>query len=168
LARKQDKILLIKVLEDANAVSKEHVDEMNIVSSYIGAVPVIIAEKAGDKLEDNILYTRFNLYTLNFNTFVNSIKNKLYITYYNPETGTSTVFLQYDKKEKKVQLVYDIEEIENEPSPEFQLAAYYALNQPYTKKINLHDEGGTLGFKSWLNGLEKRKYFDKFDPRAGE
>jgi len=76
LSRKQDKILLIKVLEDANAVNKEHVYEMNILSSYIGAVPVIIAEKAGNKLEDNILYTRFNLYTLNFNTFVSSIKNK--------------------------------------------------------------------------------------------
>ena len=76
LARKQDKILLIKVLEDANSVSKQHVDEMNTVSSYIGAVPVIISEKAGNKLEDNILYTRFNLYTLNFNTFVSSIKSK--------------------------------------------------------------------------------------------
>ena len=76
LARKQDKILLIKVLEDANAVSKEYTSAMNTISSYIGAVPVIIAEKAGNKLEDNILYTRFDLYTLNFNTFVNSIKNK--------------------------------------------------------------------------------------------
>ncbi|HIC76287.1 MAG TPA: helix-turn-helix domain-containing protein, partial [Candidatus Dadabacteria bacterium] len=76
LARKQDNILLIKVLEDANAVSKEHVDEMNQVSSYIGAVPIIMAEKAGNKLEDNVLYTRFNLYTLNLATFINSIKNK--------------------------------------------------------------------------------------------
>jgi len=76
LARKQDKILLIKVLEDANAVNKLHVNEMNVVSSYISAVPIIIAEKAGNKLEDNILYARFNLYTLNFNTFVSSIKNK--------------------------------------------------------------------------------------------
>ena len=76
LVRKQDKILLIKVLEDANAVSRQYTDEMAVVSSYIGAVPVIIAEKAGNKLEDNILYTRFNLYTLNFNTFVNSLKNK--------------------------------------------------------------------------------------------
>jgi len=76
LARKQNKILLIKVLEDANAVSKDYTYAMNTISSYIGAVPVIIAEKAGNKLEDNILYTRFNLYTLNFNTFVNSIKNK--------------------------------------------------------------------------------------------
>ena len=76
LARKQDKILLIKVLEDANAVSKEYSDEMNMVSSYIGAVPIIIAEKAGNKLENNVVYTRFDLYTLNFNTFVNSIRNK--------------------------------------------------------------------------------------------
>jgi len=76
LARKQDKILLIKVLEDANAVSKEYSYEMNMVASYIGAVPVIIAEKAGNKLEDNVLYTRFDLYTLNFATFVNSIRNK--------------------------------------------------------------------------------------------
>lgn len=76
LSRKQDKILLIKVLEDANAVNKLHVNEMNVVSSYINAVPIIIAEKAGNKLEDNILYARFNLYTLNFNTFVSSIKNK--------------------------------------------------------------------------------------------
>ncbi len=76
LARKQDKILLIKALEDANSVTKEYVDEMNKVASYIGAVPIIISEKAGNRLDDNVLYTRFNMYTLNFNTFVNSIKNR--------------------------------------------------------------------------------------------
>lgn len=76
LARKQDKILLIKVLEDANSVSKEYVDEMNNVSSYIGAVPIIVSEKAGDKLEDNVLYKRFGMHTLNFDTFVNSVRNK--------------------------------------------------------------------------------------------
>jgi putative transcriptional regulator len=76
LARKQDKILLIKVLEDANAVTKEYTGAMDTISSYIGAVPIIIAEKAGNKLEGNVLYTRFDLYTLNFTTFVNSIRNK--------------------------------------------------------------------------------------------
>lgn len=95
-------------------------------------------------------------------------KNKLYIAYYNPNTGTSNVFLQYDKKEKKVQLVYDSEEIENEPSAEFQLAAYYALNQPYNKKMNLHDEGATLGFSSISSHVEKAEYFRKFDPHISE
>ena len=95
-------------------------------------------------------------------------KNKLYIAYYDPNTGTSNVFLQYDKKEKKVQLVYDLEEIENEPSAEFQLAAYYALNQPYNKKINLHDEGATLGFSYVSSHVEKAEYFRKFDPHISE
>ena len=95
-------------------------------------------------------------------------KSKLYITYYSPQTGTSNVFLQYNRKGKKVELVYDIEEIENEPSAEFQLAAYYALNQPYNKKINLHDEGATLGFSSVSSHVEKAEYFRKFDPHISE
>jgi len=76
LARKQDKILLIKVLEDANSVSKQYVGEMNMVASYINAVPLIVAAKAGKTLDDNVLYMRLDLYTLNFSTFSNCIKNK--------------------------------------------------------------------------------------------
>ena len=76
LARKQENILIIKVLEDANSVSRQYVDEMDNVAAYIGATPLIIAEKAGNKLEDNVLYTRFGMYTLNFFTLASSIKNK--------------------------------------------------------------------------------------------
>ena len=76
LSRNQDRILLIKILEDANSVSKQYVEEMNNVAAYIGATPFIIAEKAGAKLEENILYTRFNMYTLNLETFINSVRNK--------------------------------------------------------------------------------------------
>ena len=103
-----------------------------------------------------------------FSKQVGKTKNRLYITYYNPQTGTTNVFLQYDKKEKKVQLVYDFEEIENEPNPEFQLAAYYALNQEYNKKINLHDEASTLGFAYTPGHAEKADYFRKFGPHTGE
>tara|TARA_Y100000310_G_scaffold94955_1_gene92809 strand:+ start:42928 stop:43791 length:864 start_codon:yes stop_codon:yes gene_type:complete len=99
LARKQGKILLIKVLEDANAVSKEYTDAMDTISSYIGAVPIIIAEKAGDKLEDNVLYTRFDLYTFNFNTFVNSIKNKF--PFVRRTQAGFTVSIDGDKLRKK-------------------------------------------------------------------
>ena len=49
---------------------------MVAVASYITASPLIIAEKAGDKLEDNIVYSRFGIYTLNFSTFLNCINNK--------------------------------------------------------------------------------------------
>jgi putative transcriptional regulator len=49
---------------------------MNHIASYIGASPLIIAEKAGSNLFDNIVYVRFGIYTLNFNTFKNSVDNK--------------------------------------------------------------------------------------------
>lgn len=76
LARKDTVILLIKILEDANAVSEVYADEMKRVSSYISGSPLIISEKAGDKLQDNIVYSRFGVYTLNFNTFKSSMENK--------------------------------------------------------------------------------------------
>ncbi|MBS3104630.1 helix-turn-helix domain-containing protein [Candidatus Woesearchaeota archaeon] len=76
LARKKEQILLVKVLEDANSVSRQSTEEMVAVASYITASPLIIAEKAGDKLEDNIVYSRFGIYTLNFSTFLNCINNK--------------------------------------------------------------------------------------------
>lgn len=76
LARKEKIILLVKILEDADAVSEQYAGEMSRISSYISGSPLIISEKAGDKLQDNVVYSRFGIYTLNFNTFKNSIENK--------------------------------------------------------------------------------------------
>lgn len=76
LARRNEQILLIKVLEDANSVSRPDTEEMTAVASYIKASPLIIAEKAGKRLEDNIVYLRFSVYTLNFSTFTNCANNK--------------------------------------------------------------------------------------------
>lgn len=76
LARSGEKILLIKVLEDANSISKEYATGMKKISACIKATSLVVSEKAGKGLEDNVVYNRFDLYTLNFNTFVNCINNK--------------------------------------------------------------------------------------------
>lgn len=76
LARKEEKILLIKVLEDANAISEEFAKEMLKISSYVSGSPLIISEKAGTLLKNNIVYSRFGVYTLNFETFKSCINNK--------------------------------------------------------------------------------------------
>lgn len=102
-----------------------------------------------------------------FTNELEKAKDKLYISYYNPQTGTSKVYLQYDKKIKKIQLVYDIEDIENESSAEFQIAVYYAC-QEYNQKIKLHEEAATLGFSLIPDHLVKRKYLDKHDPHLSE
>ena len=77
LARKESQILLIKLLEDANSVSEEYTKEMMKISDYISASPLIIAEKAGGKLEDNVVYARFGIYCLNYNTFCSCVDNKM-------------------------------------------------------------------------------------------
>ncbi len=76
LARRNEQILLIKILEDANSITGEYAAEMNSVASYINASPLIVAEKAEKKLDDNIVYSRFDIYTLNFCTFVNCVNNR--------------------------------------------------------------------------------------------
>lgn len=76
VARKEERILLVKALEDANAISPEFAAEMKKLSSYFSAAPLIIAEKAGQKLEDNIVYSRFGIYTLNMSTFNNCLDNR--------------------------------------------------------------------------------------------
>jgi putative transcriptional regulator len=77
LARKEEKILLIKILEDANAISEQFAKEMQRISNYVTASPLVISEKAGILLKDNIIYSRFGVYTFNFETFKNCINNKM-------------------------------------------------------------------------------------------
>jgi len=149
LSRKQDKILLIKVLEDANSVTKEHTYEMDMVSSYIGAVPVIIAEKAGNKLEDNILYTRFSLYTLNFTTFVNSIKNKF--PFVKRTQAGFTASIAGDKlREKREELGYSLNYLSKKVGVTSRMIDKYEKGNSeitITKAMKIYDIFGQQVFK---------------------
>ncbi|MAG91888.1 hypothetical protein CMO83_04390 [Candidatus Woesearchaeota archaeon] len=107
LARRSDQILLIKVLEDANSISREYTDEMNSVASYINASPLIIAEKAQNKLEDNIVYSRFNIYTLNFSTLLNCVNNKFPFIR-RSHAGLTASVVGKKLKEKREELGYSL------------------------------------------------------------
>ena len=107
LARRNEQILLIKVLEDANSISKEYTEEMVSVASYISASPVIIADKAGDKLEENVVYTRFDIYTLNFGTFVNCVNNRFPFIK-RSQAGLTAAVSGKKLKEKREELGYSL------------------------------------------------------------
>src|SRR3989338_3621418 len=77
LARKEGAILLIKVLEDANSISREYSEEMVSIASYINASPVIVADKAGGKLQKNVVYVRFGMLTISPETFFSCINSKM-------------------------------------------------------------------------------------------
>tara|TARA_Y100000310_G_C20658862_1_gene803547 strand:+ start:1324 stop:1989 length:666 start_codon:yes stop_codon:yes gene_type:complete len=103
-----------------------------------------------------------------FTKEINKIKNKLYMVYGGSQNGLTKVFLVYDKKARKVQLAYDVEDIGIEFNPEFQIAAYYALNGGYNEKIKIYEEASTLGFSLWPDHNIKNDYFHKFYPHSGE
>lgn len=77
LARKEEKILLLKIIADANSLNNESIEEMKRIASCVNATPLVITEKSGSKLEDNIVYSRFGIFTINKNTLQNSLKQKL-------------------------------------------------------------------------------------------
>lgn len=77
LARKEEKIILIKAIEDANSLNQESIEEMKKISSCVDATPLILTEKSGNKLENNIVYSRFGVFTINLITFCNALKQKL-------------------------------------------------------------------------------------------
>lgn len=107
LARSKEKILLIKFLEDANSISRDFAEEMNKIAACISATPLIIAEKASSMLDDNIVYTRFGIFTLNFSTFINCVNNKFPLLK-RTQAGL-TASLAGDKlKEKREQLGYSL------------------------------------------------------------
>ena len=102
-----------------------------------------------------------------FSAELERAKDKLHISYYNPQAGASNAFMQYDNKAKKVQLIYDAD-IENEPTAEFQIAAYYALSRGYSQKIKISEEAATLGFSSWPDHNASADYHRKFDTHLTE
>ncbi len=103
LARKNDTILLIKLLEDANSIGPEFAEEMKKISSYVNGSPIILSEKAGNRLEDNVVYSRFDVYTLNLNTFKASIHNK-YPFIKSSQAGLTASVIGKKLKEKREEL----------------------------------------------------------------
>lgn len=75
LARKNGRILLIKVLEDKNALASSDADEMKSIASVLHASPLVIAEKAGSKLHDNIVYQSFGIPVVTASTFSSCIQD---------------------------------------------------------------------------------------------
>jgi hypothetical protein len=98
-----------------------------------------------------------------FAQFLDSLLDKIYIYYIDTEIGTSTIVAVFDVKERMVELIYSPSELINENSAGFKISAFYALKEGFNKKIDL--QAGTFGFSNLLNEIEKREWYDEFNPR---
>jgi len=92
-----------------------------------------------------------------------NVKNQIYISY-----GEGDIHLEFNEKEKIVELHYDYEEISDEKNPGFKLLSYYALKDGYDNSIKIYEKGSEFGFSDLLTETEKNKWLDKFDPKLEE
>jgi len=67
--------LLIKVLKDANSISEQTALRLKGTAYFLKAIPFIISSYAGSKLVDGVMYSRFGVNTVNFETFKQIISN---------------------------------------------------------------------------------------------
>lgn len=100
-----------------------------------------------------------------FAGFLDSILDKIYISYIDPESGTSTVAAILDSREKMVEIIYNPAEMMNENSASFRICAFYALKNGFDMKIDVYGSASTFGFMNLLDDIEKREWYDRFNPR---
>lgn len=100
-----------------------------------------------------------------FARFLDSPLDKIYISYSDPESGTSTIACLFDRHEKMVELVYDPADMMSENTSGFKICAFYALSYGFDKKIEVYGDASTFGFYNLLDEFEKREWYDRFNPR---
>ncbi|MBQ8179022.1 MAG: transcriptional regulator [Candidatus Methanomethylophilaceae archaeon] len=62
VARLDDKVLIVKVLSNIDAFSKENAEEMKTLADALGATPIVTGERSSSgALEPGIVYSRFNI-----------------------------------------------------------------------------------------------------------
>ncbi len=113
--------------------------------------------------------TNFNQVEVNdtdkFARFLDSMLDTAYLSYMDPESGTSTFVAALDRKEKMIEIISNHVEMMNENSAAFKICAYYAVKDGFDKKIEVYGDASTFGFSNLLDEIEKREWFDKFNPR---
>ena len=100
-----------------------------------------------------------------FARFLDSMLDRAYLSYMDPESGTGTFVAVLDRKEKMIEIAANPIEMINENSAAFKVCAYYALRYGFDKKIEIYGDAGTFGFSNLLDEIEKREWYDKFNPR---
>ena len=100
-----------------------------------------------------------------FARFLDSLMDKVYLSYADAESGTSTLAAALDRKEKMVEIIYNPVDLINGKSSVFKVCAYYALKQGFDKKIEIYGDASTFGFFNLLDEIEKREWYDRFNPK---
>lgn len=109
VARRDDTLLIIKVLTNIDALSEEVGNELRALAYLLKATPLLIGEKNGmNVLEDDVVYFRFGIQTVTVSTLKNHILEQVPVRAY-AAPGGLYVNLDQEKirrlrKEKNISL----------------------------------------------------------------
>jgi putative transcriptional regulator len=78
-ARKRENVVILKVQPDTDSLSLSDSAELGDISKSVSAAPLMISAKARDKLlEDDTVYSRYNVSTMTLKTFENIVSRGAY------------------------------------------------------------------------------------------
>lgn len=170
LARNGSQILLIKLLEDANSINKYYTEEMIAVASYVNASPLIIAAKAGNRLEGNIVYSRFGIYTVNLDTFFNCVNNRFPFIK-RSKAGLTASVVGKKLKEKREELGYSLNALSKKIGVTSRMIMKYENeNSEVTinRAMKIYDLFGHQVFNEIKVFMQRDKPSSKFEAEASK
>ncbi|MDR2865900.1 MAG: transcriptional regulator [Methanomassiliicoccaceae archaeon] len=78
VGRKKESLLIIKVLSNVDAFSRDNADEMKILAEALGASPILIGERSSSgTLEPGIVYSRFNISIISNETLADHLLEEI-------------------------------------------------------------------------------------------
>ena len=78
-ARKNETLILIKVQSDIDVLSSNDSQELKVISQCVSAASLLIGEKTREKpLEEDTVYSRYNVLAITPKTFENIVQRKAY------------------------------------------------------------------------------------------
>lgn len=78
LARKNDIILLIKILVNIDGLTNRSALELKNVAAVMSGIPLLIADHMkNSKLSSNVIYTRYYIHAINLNTLVEILNERM-------------------------------------------------------------------------------------------
>lgn len=79
VARRKEQLTLIKVPTNVGSIHAKCASALQMISNYFQAAPLFIGEKSREKpLEDDTVYSRYNMYTINLKTLKDITCREIY------------------------------------------------------------------------------------------
>ncbi|MBI2130729.1 hypothetical protein HYU10_03080 [Candidatus Woesearchaeota archaeon] len=105
--------------------------------------------------------------TEKFASLAEKMKDSVFVTYSDANSGTSTLAAVFDRKEKRVEILYQLSELFSTNSADFRAIAFYGL-QKVDARLRIDADMSQFGFVEIMTEDKAHEFYDRFNPRFPE